>query len=125
MTPNNNFSLPVDDPNQVPDWHESILPGAPRAYLEKSPVIVGGEPVFGTNVPPVTQNDIADYIRRQRFNCFISLAIPIAKSDNPSGIGVVNVHSNHSSLMDISDVDQNELGAILTSYCALLGLILK
>ena len=77
----------------------------------------------GNQTPIEIREGILSYIQDQRFNCFISLNIPIAEADNP--IGVVNIHSNHTLILDLDDGDQSELAILLNPYCAILGLILR
>ena len=124
LIPKNEVVLPVENPDVTQDWREWALPGAPRAFLEQSAVVVGGEPEFGSQIPTKIHQGIEQYIEQQRFNCFISINIPIAKADNRP-IGIVNVHSNHAGLLALDESGLNELGLLLTPYCAILGLILR
>jgi hypothetical protein len=117
------FALPVEDPVVVPQWKNTVLLGAPEAFLRQQSLVVRTQRLdFAKQVPQNVRQAIRNYFdTKEGFRSFACLPVP------GEGIlrGIVNVESDQEHIFQESENVQSEIARVLQPFCALLGLIAR
>jgi hypothetical protein len=110
------ISLAVEDPIRS-QWEDTVLPGAPLAFLRTREVVVNTKRLdFAIKIPKNVQREMTQYFRAKGLKNFLS--VPVI--GNKKLIGIVNIEFSNELAAGL----QNEVVKTLQPFCAVLTQIL-
>lgn len=118
--------LPIE-PSDDHDWKDRTLPGAPEAFLRRSPVICkAADTFFSKDLPESVRRAQQKYFATQPFDVILALPIVplLVYNKDTTPIGVVNIDLSLNGDAQDVEVDLEVLEALVSPCNALLAEIL-